>query len=358
MRKQVHDAATIFPMMGETALQDLADDIRSHGQRDAIELLDGLLIDGRNREKACELAGVEPHYRELKSGVDPVSHVLSKNLHRRHLSDSQRAMIGARAKAAYAVPAKERQVASLKKGTNSPVKEKLPEREKVQSRDLVAKTVNVSGKTIDFATTVLTKGSPELVAAVDAGEVAVSKAARIARTIEPTRQADAATCRTEKLTPAQKVKRFGPPNPDNYIPAARITGTLKAIEELQERLERCGVLSAAKPCLIAIRELVKQIRGERPSGNTTAPPETSAFDGLNTAIKSLVASANVLHGTRAGKFLNVRLVRSQLKAAGELIAEARPVAICPYCEGRKCSICARTGAVTRDIKSQYTPEGK
>lgn len=87
-------------------------------------------------------------------------------------------------------------------------------------------------------------------------------------------------------------------------------------------------------------------------------PDTSAFDELNDAIKSLVADASALCKSDAGKFLNIKLVRSLASDIKKLLKEARPTAICPYCGGRKCSICARTGAVPREVVSHYVPEGK
>lgn len=210
MSYEIHPAAEIFPMMDAAALKELADDIKAHGQRDWIELYEGKVIDGRNRIKACELAGEEPHYCEIEEEINPVEYVLSKNLFRRHLNESQRSMIGARAKGVYSEKAKERQKAGLKKGKDKPVVENLPPREK--ARDQAAAAVNVSGKSIDHASTVLDKGSPELVAAVDAGTVAVSKAAKIAKTVEPAKQMEAVTeapVRSEKTPFEQLVHWWG-----------------------------------------------------------------------------------------------------------------------------------------------------
>ena len=53
----VHPLAAVFPMMTDDELQDLADDIREHGLLHPIVLdADGVLIDGRNRLRACEIA--------------------------------------------------------------------------------------------------------------------------------------------------------------------------------------------------------------------------------------------------------------------------------------------------------------
>jgi hypothetical protein len=46
---------------------------------------------------ACRELGVEPHLQEWDGhGGTPLDFTISKNLHRRHLTESQRAMIGAR----------------------------------------------------------------------------------------------------------------------------------------------------------------------------------------------------------------------------------------------------------------------
>src|SRR5690606_33589017 len=51
----VHPAATIFPMMDDERLRELAEDIKQNGQREPIVYWKDQLLDGRNRLKACEL---------------------------------------------------------------------------------------------------------------------------------------------------------------------------------------------------------------------------------------------------------------------------------------------------------------
>ena len=90
-----HETANIFPMMSEHELSSLAEDIKQNGLQNAITLCEGKILDGRNRFEACRIAGVEPEY-ETFVGDDPLKAVISLNLMRRHLDESQRAVIAAR----------------------------------------------------------------------------------------------------------------------------------------------------------------------------------------------------------------------------------------------------------------------
>ena len=54
-----HPAAELFPLMTEEELIELANDIRENGLQEPIVLLDGLIIDGRNRWLACEQIGID-----------------------------------------------------------------------------------------------------------------------------------------------------------------------------------------------------------------------------------------------------------------------------------------------------------
>jgi hypothetical protein len=89
---QVHPAADVFPMMDDEALQDLAQDIKANGLLVPVVVdKDGTLIDGRNRFKACQMAGVEPTFQTFE-GDDPVAYIIGINVARRHLSKGQQAM--------------------------------------------------------------------------------------------------------------------------------------------------------------------------------------------------------------------------------------------------------------------------
>ncbi len=90
---EIHEAASVFPMLPEDELQELAADIKANGLIHPIVLDDeGALVDGRNRLAGCRIAGVEPTYTTLPPGTDPVAYILSANVARRNLTKGQRAM--------------------------------------------------------------------------------------------------------------------------------------------------------------------------------------------------------------------------------------------------------------------------
>ena len=173
-----HEYARLFPMLGEQEIQDLADDIAAHGLRTPIVIdADGKILDGRNRAAACTIAGVKPTFEPfVGSDEEKLAFVISANIHRRHLDSSQRASVAAKLKPIYEQQAAKRQQRKPK----SVVENFPPQTEQGKARDKAGAAMNVSGKLVDMAEKVQKKAVPELVAAVDRGEVAVSAAAVVA----------------------------------------------------------------------------------------------------------------------------------------------------------------------------------
>jgi hypothetical protein len=90
-----HSAASLFPMCSHDDLTKLIEDIRVHGIHEPIVLdRKGRLLDGRNRWLAIQQLGI-PCTTRIYIGDDPVGFVVSQNLHRRHVTNKQRAEIAA-----------------------------------------------------------------------------------------------------------------------------------------------------------------------------------------------------------------------------------------------------------------------
>ena len=92
----LHPLCTLFPRLVGAEFEALKADIAAHGQREPIVVHAGFILDGGNRYRACVEVGIEPVLKEF-TGDNPVSFVLSANLHRRHLTPGQQAAIVASA---------------------------------------------------------------------------------------------------------------------------------------------------------------------------------------------------------------------------------------------------------------------
>ena len=128
----------------------------------------GQIIDGRNRYKACQETGVEPHFREWDGNGSLTSFVVSLNLHRRHLKTEQRAALAPAIAENLAIEAKERQREAGKiYGENHPKLELAQEtaqpltgREN-RTYNKVSKILGISHDTVHKALAIA-KESPEL----------------------------------------------------------------------------------------------------------------------------------------------------------------------------------------------------
>lgn len=162
MTLEFHPLANVFPLIEGAEFESLVADIKSNGLLDNIVTLGGKILDGRNRYRACHAAGVMPLFEEY-SGDDPVAFVVSKNVARRHLDESQRSIAAAR-------------IATLKDGQRQ-----VGQLAEVMTQGKAADLLNVGERSIRRAREVLDNGSPELIQAVERGQIAVSKAAELTK---------------------------------------------------------------------------------------------------------------------------------------------------------------------------------
>lgn len=164
-----HPYAQLFPMIEGEAFAALVEDVRANGVRRPVVMFEGMILDGRNRYMAAREAEVGFPVADF-TGPDPVAFVISENIHRRHLTDTQRQMIGAR-------------IAKLPRGGDQTANGRI-----APTAAATADMLNTTVRGIERARAVIDGGSPELVEAVESGAVTVSAAAEVAK-LPPAAQA-------------------------------------------------------------------------------------------------------------------------------------------------------------------------
>jgi hypothetical protein len=133
--------------------------LRKTSSRDPVTLTpDGLLLDGRNRALACDMAGVDPATTIFDG--DPRLFSLSRNKHRRHMTVDQIAMVAAN-------------MATLPRGNPNLTN---PSNEGISAAE-ASKVAGVPETAIDSAKVVLQHGTPEERKAVESGKAKLRKTA-------------------------------------------------------------------------------------------------------------------------------------------------------------------------------------
>ena len=258
-----HEAANIFPMMGDVELQQLADDIDKNGMQEIILVVGDEILDGRNRYRALERLGRHQRPQSFRDVTEelryppnnPTNHldlVISKNLHRRHLNETQRAAVAVEVKRFESEAAKGRRLANLKKGEQDPECANWHTRDSGRASEVAAQKLNVSARSVDRAEKVLASENaiPELKEAVRRGEVAVSSASVVAGLSEEDQRKAIAGGKTgvsqaaiEAISHVYDVGR----------------GTTRLIAAIERHLDRCQTAPACRRQIPAIIAQLQQV---------------------------------------------------------------------------------------------------
>jgi N6-adenosine-specific RNA methylase IME4/ParB-like chromosome segregation protein Spo0J len=167
----VHPAADLFPLMDAASFQQLKQDIAEHGQLEPVIFYRGKLLDGRHRWRACHELGIACKRATFQGRTDATAYrfVLSQNLHRRHLTASQRAALALDVLPLFEREAKQRQ------GSREDIRERIPESDKGKAAEKVAEMVGVNPRYISDAKRVA-QLDPELFTRVRSGDITLPKA--------------------------------------------------------------------------------------------------------------------------------------------------------------------------------------
>jgi DNA modification methylase/ParB-like chromosome segregation protein Spo0J len=182
---EIDPIVEIFPPLDGREFEALVQDVRDHGILEPIKTFEGKVIDGRNRLRVAELLGIDPPIEEWDGNGDKLMYVLSMNMHRRHLTESQRAACAAEAMEYYKAEAAKRQDAARRRkgkkgaavaGGDGQSAMPAPEASR-PARDDAAEVFKVSPRSVQRAMKVL-KESPEMHAMVKAGKRTVHQSER------------------------------------------------------------------------------------------------------------------------------------------------------------------------------------
>lgn len=172
-------------------------DVAEHGVREPIVVLGSAILDGRNRYMVARDLGLEYPVREFgeesSDGEDPLAFVISHNLHRRHLTESQRGMVASK-------------LANMGHGGRRGQEANLPLERPPVTNTSAAELLNVSERTVKTARKVRDQGAPELSEAVERGEVSVSAAADVATLPKEEQSEIVAKGEKEILAAAKKIR--------------------------------------------------------------------------------------------------------------------------------------------------------
>jgi len=196
---EFHPLANLFPLIEGADFDRLVEDVRANGLIEPIVMLDDKILDGRNRYRAW-MAGSDmasgsqqATFRTFDPDTegDPLTWVLSKNLHRRHLNDGQRAAVAA-------------EIEGYRHGGKRGGQDANVQLDRQAASDLMS----ISPRSTATAAKVKREGTPELFAAVKRGEVAPSVAVKLL-TLSPGQQLETLrTIEPRKLkTVAKQVAR-------------------------------------------------------------------------------------------------------------------------------------------------------
>jgi ParB-like chromosome segregation protein Spo0J len=166
----IHPIAAMFPVLVGDDFVELCESIKERGVVEPIAVNpEGLLMDGSNRLNAATFVDAEPK-ATIVDVADESGWIIARNLHRRHLNASQRALSAAKlATMPQGRPRNE-------KGANLRLNE--------VSLEQAAKQMDVSPRTVNTANAVLKNAAPEVVEKVERREMTLNAAHKTIKEVQ------------------------------------------------------------------------------------------------------------------------------------------------------------------------------
>lgn len=177
---EIHPLANLMPEMTEQEFKNLKTDIEKNGLHEPIVLYEGKILDGRHRYRTCKELGIEAEFEILDEPPENIlAYVISLNINRRHLTDTQRAITAARMIPIYEKEARERQ----KQG-----KTLLPNGNKGRTSQKVAKLMNAKTRNVNRVRQVIKSNNSKLISKMESGQIPISLASKMVTHLDETEQ--------------------------------------------------------------------------------------------------------------------------------------------------------------------------
>lgn len=159
---EFHPLSMSFPLMSENELKALAESLtKNKTQRVTVYMFNSMVLDGKNRLLAAMLKGIVVDFVEY-SGDDPITFLLERNVHRRHLRASQRAYVAA-------------MLVTTERGSNQHTGISGCSASKV-TQEMAGQWLSVSPDTISGAQKIIASGDDEIIQRFSMGKITVNKA--------------------------------------------------------------------------------------------------------------------------------------------------------------------------------------
>jgi len=226
---EFHEVANVFPPMGEEEYRQLLSDIEKNGLREPIWTYQGKIIDGRHRYKACVELGIEPRFREWDGNGSLVQFVVSLNLHRRHLTSSQKAVVALDIERLLAEEAKERQrraaaETNAKLGRGETLPQKIAGASRGEARVQAAAIVGTNRQYVSDAKRIA-KEAPEVLERVREGRLCLPEAKAVARLPEEDRATVLRKIESGEAKTVKEAKRALAAEKKAIVPLAPMSAT-------------------------------------------------------------------------------------------------------------------------------------
>lgn len=233
---------SLIPENTPDALCLLEEDLKKHGCREPLVVWKGILLDGHHRKAICDRHGI--HYDivelDLPNREAAKLWVIENQLGRRNLSERERTMLAAERVLLLTGALQAAQADSPRDGKGRKASSGAP---RGRTRDMAARDLSISPRSIQSAITILRGGAPELVTEAKAGRLAISAAAGIASLPREEQQSLLAAGKKALIARAKEI-RAKRSNRSLQSPAVEVTSDVATKPETfeltvaQERVRR------------------------------------------------------------------------------------------------------------------------